>query len=124
LTALSDEQDRPRDDSKLFSDYAGDPINLSSKSLEVSNGLVGKENGLVGKENGTAVGSKIGEQPSALPVSVMSPTNGIQTLQTPCYGACNNLFPQRSDTTILAIVLGLISLGLLGLAFALVKRRD
>lgn len=30
----------------------------------------------------------------------------------------------RTDTSILAIVLGLISLGLLGLAFALIKKRD
>jgi hypothetical protein len=121
LTALSDEQDRLNDDSGSVSSDSfsgGDPINLSSKSLEVSNDVIGKE-------KVTAVGSKIGEQSLA-----------IQTLQTSC-GACTNYnngvgadngisrgVAQRSDTTILAIVLGLISLGLLGLAFALVKRRD
>jgi hypothetical protein len=74
------------------------------------------------------------EELNTSPVTMVSPTD-VQTMQTSCFGNCSNynrssnvginsVGIQRTDTTILAIVLGLISLGLLGLAFALVKRRD
>ena len=90
-------------------------------------------------------------QPNGVPLAMMSVPagTGIHTMQTPGCGNCsyynngyagyavnggnggnggnsggNPFFQRSSDTSILAIVLGLISLGLLGLAFALVKKRD
>jgi hypothetical protein len=54
-------------------------------------------------------------------LSTMSPRGGIQTMQTPTYDG----YTGRNDNALVAIAaLGFISLGLIGLAFFLSRRRD
>ena len=153
VTALSEDKDNEKDSDVEAAEMHAASVHPCTCETDnniatvIKNGKPHPSLSVVSSPDGNGIQAM---QPNGVPLAMMSVPagTGIHTMQTPGCGNCsyynngysgsgyggnggnsggnggNPFFQRSSDTSILAIVLGLISLGLLGLAFALVKKRE